>query len=145
MHELAEFGNRIDGFKYKDREAVYGLLFMNEKVAIVETPKGCFLPVGGVEENETHEECLIREMKEEIGIEVKLNEYIGKSVLYYMSPENKICYNLYGCFYTVDEVKRVVKSEDDHELVWMDLDEAISRLKLTHQVWAIEKVVENRC
>jgi 8-oxo-dGTP diphosphatase len=84
-------------------------------------------------------------MKEEIGIEVKLNEYIGKSVLYYMSPENKTCYNLYGSFYTVDEVNRVVKYEDDHELVWMDLDVAISRLKLTYQVWAIEKIVENRC
>lgn len=145
MHEIVEFGNRIVGFKYKDREAVYGLLLKNEKVAIVETPKGFFLPGGGVEENETHEECLIREMKEEIGIEVKLNEYTGKSVLYYMSPENKICYNLYGSFYTVDEAKRVVKSEDDHKLVWMDLNEAISKLKLIYQVWAIEKVVENLC
>ena len=36
------------------------------------------IPGGGIEENETLEENLLREMKEEFSVDVKINGYLGK-------------------------------------------------------------------
>ena len=40
-------------------------------------------PGGTVEQNETPQACLKREMKEEFGIVVTVDEYIGKSIYHY--------------------------------------------------------------
>jgi 8-oxo-dGTP diphosphatase len=40
-------------------------------------------PGGTVERNETPQACLKREMKEEFGIEVSVDEYIGESTYHY--------------------------------------------------------------
>ena len=144
MSTVVKFGSRINGIKYIDREAVYGLLLKKGKIAVVETPRGYFLPGGGIEQNESHEECLRREIIEEVGIEVKLDEYIGKSVLFDKSPRDNVYYNMYGSFYLVNEVNRLPKLEDDYEMVWMSLEEAKSKLKLIHQIWAVNELFSKK-
>ncbi len=142
MESIVEFGVRISGIDYVNREGIYGILIKHGKLAVVETPRGYFLPGGGLEPSETHAECLRRELIEEIGVEVSLGDYIGKSVLYDMSPKDKVYYNMFGTFYFVKEINKLTKLEDDHELVWMTLKEAKEKLKLVHQAWVIDEVMK---
>ncbi len=46
----------------------------DNKVLIARSNGGCQLPGGHVEKNETHEEALIREIREEVGITIDKNE-----------------------------------------------------------------------
>lgn len=144
MERIVEFGHKLEGVEYKDREAVYGLLVKDECIAVVATPRGIFLPGGGIEQGETDEVCLMREMIEEVGLEVEIGEFIGKSVLYGRSVKDQVYYNLYGSYYLVEAIKNVKKMEEDHEMIWMPLEEAKERLKLSHQVWAVEALLTKR-
>jgi 8-oxo-dGTP diphosphatase len=139
----SEFGTKLKNHNYINREAVYGVLLQNSQVAIVKTPRGYFLPGGGVELNEDHETCLKREMIEETGIEVTVNQYIGKSVLYDKSPKDNVYYNMYGSFYLVSQIALKKKIENDHAVVFMSIHDAIIKLQLIHQKWALKEYLAN--
>ena len=70
-----------------------GIIFINKKLIAIHRIKEkdgkCeeyyVFPGGGVEENETMEEAVIREIKEEIGIDVKAKKY-----LYKLDTENTV-------------------------------------------------------
>lgn len=138
-----EFGQKLKHVAYKDREAVYGLLFKQDKILIIKTPRGYFLPGGGVEQGETDEESLLREFIEETGLQIRIEDYLGRSVLYDKSPKDQIHYNMYGNFYMVKEIGSKKKTETDHKPLYMTIDEAIEHLQLVHQVWAL-KLLKNK-
>ena len=57
--------------KTKFREAVRGIVLRQEMVLMIKTNKGDYkFPGGGLQENETHRDCLKREMREETGYEL---------------------------------------------------------------------------
>jgi len=57
---------------------------------IIKTSTGyILLPGGGIENVETHKECLEREFIEEIGYKIDIKKYIGKASMYHLSRENK--------------------------------------------------------
>ena len=95
MHnQEIEFGNKISGVNYRERLGVYGLILnADENIELVINGKGQFLPGGGIEGDETHEECLKREYIEELGYNIKLGEYIGKASNYIEKFEKQfICF-----------------------------------------------------
>jgi len=52
--------------------------------------KGWVLPKGSLEENETLKQAALREVKEESGVEARLQKYIGKTVYSFKgAPRNK--------------------------------------------------------
>ncbi len=137
--EPAVFGEIIDGQEYKDREAVYGLLHDDKgRLGIIKTPRGYFLPGGGVENDESHEECVIREFVEETGLSIDVGDYVGCGILYGLTPRTKRYLRMIGHFYKVKMTgEQGLKVEDDHELVWHDVNEAKEMMKLENQAWAI--------
>ncbi|WP_234969288.1 NUDIX domain-containing protein [Bacillus massilinigeriensis] len=87
--DIITFGKKEEDKEYIWRPAVYGLIFnsQKDKIAIIQTGDGkYFLPGGGIEINEMHEECLRREAIEEMGMEIEIRQFVGRAQRYFYSP-----------------------------------------------------------
>lgn len=135
---------KIEGVEYRIRQGVYGVMVNREdnSVAVLKTSTGCFLPGGGVEGDETHEECLKRECIEEIGYEVRIGDFIGSAERYFYSTTHHEYMVSDGYFFLVNVNKKLsVSTEDDHELVWISQSEIEESLFHEHQIWAVKQVI----
>ena len=75
------------------------------------------LPGGKVEDQETPEECLQRELKEEFGITTKVEDFVGESIFDY--GDRKI--RLLG--YRVKYILGEFQLKDHEEIKWVSADE----------------------
>lgn len=83
------------------------------------------------------EECL-----EEAGISVEVKDFICNGDLYRWSDTLKVYMHSIGNFYLAKLVGKVSEPiEEDHELVWLEIEEAYEKLLLEHQVWAIKQAL----
>jgi 8-oxo-dGTP diphosphatase len=63
------FGTRVDGCPYIVRPGAYAVVRnASGYFAVIRTPRGSYLPGGGVETNETPGETIKREAREEAGL-----------------------------------------------------------------------------
>jgi len=82
-------------------EVAAGLVFRNGKLLISQRPEGAHLaglwefPGGKREPNETFEECLIRELREELGIDARIGELI--ETLTHEYPEKTVHLRFFRC------------------------------------------------
>ncbi|MET3659180.1 NUDIX hydrolase [Sporosarcina psychrophila] len=124
--------------KVNYREAIRAVILRNNEILLIHTNKEDYkFPGGGVEGQESHSECLIREVAEETGyvnciikdmlgtvIERKLDEYDNTSVFQMTS-------HYYLCELINNE--RIAQQLDDYEFAqefrpeWILLIEAIER------------------
>ncbi|MDE5414370.1 NUDIX hydrolase [Alkalihalobacterium chitinilyticum] len=143
---IMTFGEKEVGQEYIWRPAVYGVIFKDErkKVAIIQTSdEKYFLPGGGIENNETHEECLKREAIEEMGMSIEMGHFLGCARRYFYSTKEFNHYLSEGYFYFCNIGEKIQKPiEEDHFLIWMDPSEAIENLYHEHQSWAIRQAVK---
>lgn len=135
------FGEKLEGEEYKTREGVYALIQGDSgHIVLVGRVDSDLheLPGGGLEGGESHEEGLLRELREELGWSIKIGAYLGKGVQYTrMSPRGRF-YKLEGHFYTAEKLREINgKIEEDHEERWLTIDEAINKVKYDYQKWAI--------
>ena len=70
------FGEFDPSVEYYHREGAYLVIVRDDMVAAIEHRLGYLLPGGGIEGDETHEECLLRECLEEIGYDIRVDELI---------------------------------------------------------------------
>jgi 8-oxo-dGTP pyrophosphatase MutT (NUDIX family) len=119
-----------------DRVAIRAIIMKNNRILLVESNWGDYkFPGGSLEENETHEDCLKREVREETGyvnslvkdkvgivIERKMDEYEDHTLFQMTS-------HYYLCELATDE--KVTQQLDDYEAKmdftakWVTLEEAI--------------------
>lgn len=99
------------------------ILERDEKILIAQRKKGDRLegkwefPGGKIEEGESPENCLQRELEEELGIEVEVGEFVCESKYEY--PHISICLLAYQTFYLSGEIQL-----NDHAAVkWVTLKE----------------------
>ena len=91
----SEIGNR------KSIEVSAGLIFRNGKLLITQRHTGSHLgglwefPGGKREANETFEQCLARELREELGIEVEVGELLES--LTHAYPEKTVVLKFFRC------------------------------------------------
>jgi aminoglycoside 6'-N-acetyltransferase I len=121
---------KITNVQYKQRQCAYGVIFNNEnKIALVKLTKGHYMPGGGMESLENYQECVKRELLEEIGYDCDVYDFICKSKEYFYSPHTSDFRVSEGYFYNVVLKEKVIEPiEKNHELVWADLDIAINNL-----------------
>ena len=77
MHKI--FGIKEDKI-YLDRKGAYLVPIRGEKVGVVETTKGYFLLGGGIDGDETDNQCIIRECIEEAGYQVETRAHRAEPV-----------------------------------------------------------------
>jgi 8-oxo-dGTP diphosphatase len=144
--KMITFGEKIEGIQYTNRPAVYGLFFdqENAKMTVIQTGDGkYFLPGGGIEASETHEECMKREALEEIGAEIEVGPFLGEALRYFYSTNEDKYYLSEGYFYLCEIVRQISPPlEEDHTLLWLDPLEAAAGLYHEHQGWAVKEALK---
>lgn len=123
----------LDGKIYY-REAVRGIIMKNSKILLIYSEKnGDYkLPGGGIEEGETSKEALIREVQEEAGIRVEVEEEMLQ-VMEYDEGQYDDCdvFKMLSTYYKCREIKKMKQNLDSYEVEmgfipkWVELDEAI--------------------
>ena len=143
---MVTFGKIEKDKSVAKREAAYGILFNTyDEIAVVQTSRGYFLPGGGIEADESHTDCLVREFQEELGYVIEVGDFLSSVTLIGYAPGKSKCLEMVGHNYLVtDTGHRTLSVEMDHALVWLSLQEARTKLRLTHQAWAIEELLKSR-
>jgi len=137
------FGEVQKGISYTKRKGVYGIAINESRqVAVIEMPHGDFLPGGGIENNETEDECLKREFIEETGYDIKINNHICNGTQYGYGPKSKKYMELVGSFYFIQFLNDTgLKSETNHKLVWKSIEELKKSILIEYQYWAIQEAL----
>lgn len=143
---IPQFGLKKAGVEYIDRPGVYGVIRDNQgRIAVVKAGEGYFLPGGGMDAGESHQQAMDREAREECGLGARILRPIGRA--------DQRCTTRSGRHYTKQceyfEAEFIPgtecePSEPDHQLLWMSPDEAIRSLMLEADVWALRKSMEKQ-
>ncbi len=129
----SDVGLEVKEVEYRPRTTARAILNNNGKIALLHVTKHNYykLPGGGVEEGETIQQGLIREIKEEVGCTFELQGEVGEII------EHKSHFGIVQtshCFlakvleegepqFTEKELK------DGFEIVWVPFEEAVELVK----------------
>lgn len=132
------FGIRLAGCAYVRRPSAYALVRNSSgEWAVVRTPHGCFLPGGGKEAGETAQKTVEREAREECGFVLKPRGLVASAIQFVYSTAEKTYFEKICEFVEADLVGAEVPLEPDHELIWLNLDQAQATLSHESHRWAV--------
>lgn len=125
----------------KIRKAVRTFLIKNNEVVVInykEHDNGYYdIPGGKIEENETAEETSTREFKEETGIIIKKQHYIGYATIEY--PERIFEFDIF----IVDEYLGDTTEFDENKSMWVNIDDLYKETKLFPSIELIKYLIED--
>lgn len=136
FYKIIEDANMIQYTNTKIREALRAIIVKNNSILLIHSNKGDYkFPGGGVEENESHCEALIREVTEETGyINCEVQNKVGYICEMRMDVyEEKTVFQMRSHYYIcklIDDQK-TAQQLDDYEMLqqftpkWVSIDEAI--------------------
>ena len=139
MHRI--FGI-MENAEYINREGAYLIPVHNNKIGVIKNDKGYFLLGGGLDRNESHEDCIKRECIEETGYTAAIKEKICSAETYTTHP--KLGYFHPVQSYYIGELKEKVSEpiETDHILNWVKYDDIKGKMFAEMQNWALEQCAE---
>ena len=104
-------------------EVVAGVIYKEDKFLIAQrnlkkAQGGLWeFPGGKVEENETHEEALKREIKEEFNADIRVDKYIGENVHHYPEKDIKLV------FYKATLLSKKIDLLEHEDFRWITKDD----------------------
>lgn len=124
------------------RLAVYGIVFKDEKVLLTGQWDGFDFPGGGLEQGETLEEALVREVREETAVTVKKGDMLYMHEQFFVHPVTKKCFHsllfYYMAAYVSGDIAEYKMGEHEHDYnkppAWIPLEEMTSDLKMYNPV-----------
>jgi 8-oxo-dGTP pyrophosphatase MutT (NUDIX family) len=140
MSEIITFGIRREGVQYRQRRAVYAVVGgANGTVAAVKGPSGRFwLPGGGSLRNETAEETIVREVREELARSVRLIRKLGEVTQYFYAARAKHHYEMLAVFFAA-EFPDQPSGQGEYELHWLPVAEAEEAFFHASHAWAVRQ------
>ena len=138
------FGERVEGRSYTSRPGAYAIVMDAGRIAVIRGRTGqCFLPGGGIEEGETAEVALAREVREECGWTIRTATKVGEA-LQYIETEREGRFALHCTFFRVRTAGLLQPNAGDHSgdgIEWLSPQEAMTRLVRECDSWAITEAV----
>ena len=137
-----EFGERVSDVTYVDRPSAYAVIIRGAtEVAVVQTPRGCFLPGGGRDEGETPVQAVVREALEECGLRIRIIRHLGDADQLVFTRRHANGWRKRCQFFSaaIDVAEPCECQEADHVLLWLPLDDALARLAHESQRWAVKE------
>lgn len=126
------YGNKIDVPKEKlfFRPAVYALLIEDGKILLVtiRSAKRYFFPGGGVNIGERLEEALMREMKEETGLDIDILQPLGfKEDFFYYDPMDAAFHGLLFFYLCAPKTTQIIaedqiKDDEATKPRWVEIE-----------------------
>lgn len=123
------------------RPAVYGVIIKDNKILLSPQRDGYDFPGGGMEIYETIEECLLREVKEETGLNVDAGTLLHVSGDFFYHMDDEAAYNTVLMYYTCTNPRGTISTEGFDEAEksyarkaeWIDIEQ-IEELKYINPV-----------
>lgn len=134
MHKI--FGTKMQT-NYIDREGAYLVAVRDNRIAMIKTAKGYFLPGGGKEKDETDEECIIRECLEETGCTAEIIYYLCTAEAYMEHPDLGLFHPIQNYYFGNLSEQAQDKMETDHMLLWLEYEEIKGKMFVEMQEWAL--------
>lgn len=145
-----QFGRRALGRDHVDRPAAFGLLVRDARLAVVRISRPgeavyYDLPGGAIEAGEDEAQAVAREFAEETGLIVRPMDRIAQAGQYFLKSDGSPVNNI-GGFWSLNLIGEDpgAKVEDDHELVWLALDQAAPALRHDAHAWAVTAWLRQR-
>lgn len=148
-YSYSSYYNRVKNMIHRDRrgEVVFCVVRPNGKVIVItcaEYPKNIYrIPTGGIGYGENIMEAVFREVKEELGLEVKIREFAGAIRIRFEHENEHVMF--YSYIFILDEIGgRLLEDASDDEIsgiMEVDLDElgriarSLNSLKGKWQDW----------
>ncbi|MCM2316161.1 MAG: NUDIX domain-containing protein [Thermoanaerobaculia bacterium] len=138
MSDEPVFGRKVRGSPYVVRPSAYALVFgPRGELAVVQTSIGCFLPGGGIEENETPEQAVEREAMEECGFRLRVGKLVGRATEIVHSARESSCFEKPSSFFSARLLGLSLATENGSEVRWLELERAAASLAHGSHRWAV--------
>jgi 8-oxo-dGTP diphosphatase len=130
------FGTVAPDVEYRNRPAAYAVIFdAAGRVAVVKGARGYFLPGGGSLSNETPEDTVRREVREELGSEVSIRRRIGEAIQYFSADD--VNYRMHANFFRAD-LEGEPTGVGEYEPEWLSVEEVEELFFHQCHVWAVK-------
>ena len=109
------------------------------QVALVGSGRKLFLPGGGSLPDETPEMTVAREVREELGLNVRLVHAVGKAIQYFYSQDDSCDYDMLAHFFAGEFTDRLPGTFSQHTLHWLPIAQATTSCFHECHAWAIRQ------
>ncbi|KRM87359.1 NUDIX hydrolase [Lacticaseibacillus thailandensis] len=140
------FGTKDPKLDYVERRGVYAVIpdASGQRLLMLGAPNSAiFLPGGGVEAGEDDQATLQRELLEEFGVRVTIDDKLGAAAEYFYSHHRQTAYYHPATFYACHGIEQVAPPlENFNTLMLMPISVAAGQLKRPTHRWAVARWLE---